>query len=159
MGTREVLKSGNGNFISRKLATVSKMVFQRGTHRGIHSHMVGSSDRSAFREELSSVEVILLDCIIVSNIGVAVTKHCEVFFFFFSHWKKPHLKRSDYFAYTFLVVELRVLSKYARLLEDTRIPLVWINPSHTADEPWAAWYTAGESRKRRKHCSCCSVFL
>ena len=84
MGTREVLKSGNGNFISRKLATVSKMVFQRGTHRGIHSHMVGSSDRSAFREELSSVEVILLDCIIVSNIGVAVTKHCEVFFFFFS---------------------------------------------------------------------------
>ena len=83
MGTREVLKSGNGNFISRKLATVSKMVFQRGTHRGIHSHMVGSSDRSAFREELSSVEVILLDCIIVSNIGVAVTKHCEVFFFVF----------------------------------------------------------------------------
>ena len=58
------------------------MVFQRGTHRGIHSHMVGSSDRSAFREELSFVEVILLDCFIVSNIGVAVIKHCEVFFFF-----------------------------------------------------------------------------
>ena len=132
------------------------MVFQRGTHRGIHSHMVGSSDRSAFREELSSVEVILLDCFIVSNIGVAVTKHCV---FFFLYWKKPHLKRSDYFAYTFLVVELRVLSKYARLLEDTRIPLVWINPSHIADEPWAEWYTVGESRKRRKHCSCCSVFL
>ena len=110
------------------------MVFQRGTHRGIHSHMVGSSDRSAFREELSSVEVILLDCFIVSNICVAVTKHCV---FFFLYWNKPHLKRSDYFAYTFLVVELRVLSKYARLLEDKRIPLVWINPSHIADEPWA----------------------
>jgi len=45
--------------------------------------MVGSSDRSAFREELSFVQVILLDCFIVSNIGVAVTKHCEFFFFFY----------------------------------------------------------------------------
>lgn len=112
------------------------MIFQRGIHTGIHGHMVGSSDRSAFREELSSVEVILLDCI-VSNIGVAVIKHCEVFFFFFFNRKKPLLKRSDYFAYTVLVVELRVPSRYARLLDVTRIPLVWINPSHSADEPWA----------------------
>ena len=158
MGTREVLKSGNGNFISRKLATVSKMVFQRGTHRGIHSHMVGSSDRSAFREDCLLLRSYFLTVLLLA-ILVLLLLNIVRFFFFFSHWKKPHLKRSDYFAYTFLVVELRVLSKYARLLEDTRIPLVWINPSHTADEPWAAWYTAGESRKRRKHCSCCSVFL
>lgn len=45
---------------------------------GIHSHMVGSSDRSTFREELSSVEVILLDCIIVSNIDTAVIKQDDI---------------------------------------------------------------------------------
>lgn len=67
------------------------MIFQRGIHTGIHGHMVGSSDRSAFREELSSVEVILLDCI-VSNIGVAVIKHCEVFFFFFLIGRNPFSK-------------------------------------------------------------------
>ena len=83
MGTREVLKSGNGNFISRKLATVSKMVFQRGTHRGIHSHMVGSSDRSAFREDCLLLRSYFLTVLLLA-ILVLLLLNIVRFLFFFS---------------------------------------------------------------------------
>ena len=142
---------------------VSKMVFQRGIHTGIHSHMVGSFDRIGRHLErncllsksyfltvlLLAILILLLLNKMISLICKSMPKHCEVFLFFF-YWKKPHLKRSDSFACTFLVVELRVLFKYSRLLEDARIPLVRINPFHSADELWAEWNTVGDSRTGRE---------
>ena len=152
---------------------VSKMVFQRGIHTGIHSHMVGSFDRIGRHLErncllsksyfltvlLLAILILLLLNKMISLICKSMPKHCEVFFFFLL--EETPSQKIGFFCLYFLGCgiegSVQIFQTFGRC-KDTSCP----------DKSFSfCWWTLGrvkhggrqQDRKRRKHGPCCSVFL
>ena len=137
------------------------MVFQRGMHTGIHSHMVGSFDRIGQHLErncllsksyfltvlLLAILILLLLNKMISLICKSMPKHCVVFFFLL---EETPSQKIGFFCLYFLGCgvegSVQIFQTFGRRKDTSCLDI----PSHSADEPWAEWKTVGDSRTGRE---------